>query len=150
MANSIHNIAVISFPRTASKALVRWYGKQLNKPIALGSLHHPTHMGTNDYNIREIVFAESHILHGHWHSLNLLDDDILDCLKNNYKIVTSYYPQHLTYDNFLNVTKTTDSKLFDSVMEKTIEERKKWDIWKSHIVDGDNVETVQGPPEGYC
>ena len=150
MADSVSNIAVISFPRTASKYCVRWYAEKLGKDVAYGVLHKPEYLIPEKRDIREIVFGYNHVLHGHWHTLNLLNDDILDCLKNNYKIVTTYYPQHLTYDNFLNVTKTTDSKLFDSVMEKTIEERKKWDIWKSHIVDGDNVATVQGPPEGYC
>lgn len=148
MENSVYNIAVISFPRTASKSLAEWYGKKYNKPVALGSLHQPEYLGKNFWDTKDLVFSKTHILHGHWHSLDKLDEDTLECLRSDYKIVTSYREANLVYDSLLRITQKPD--LFGSTMAKSLEEKQKWDIWKHHVLKGDIVETVSSAPKGFC
>lgn len=147
MENTVPNIAVISFPRTASKSLAKWYGKIFDKPVALGSLHAPQFYGSNIYNTQEIIKAKTHILHGHWHSLDKLDKDSLVNLYNNYRIVTSYREQSMVKQSILRIT---GEDLFDEILAKTIAERSKWNIWRNHIVEGENVEIVSCAPEGFC
>ena len=86
MANTVSNIAVISFPRSGSKTIVRNISEELNKQPALGVLHTPEHLGENNYNVKEIVFSHEYVLHGHWHTINDLEDDVKEEIKNNYKI----------------------------------------------------------------
>ena len=51
MANTVSNIAVISFPRSGSKTIVRNISEELNKQPALGVLHTPEHLKTQSFNI---------------------------------------------------------------------------------------------------
>lgn len=147
MADSIFNIAVISFPRTASKSLAEWYGRKYNKSVALGSLHTPEYLGRNLYDTKRIVKDKTDILHGHWHSLHKLDPETLGDLLLNYKIVTCYRKEELVRASILRVT---GKDLFDKTMHQTLREKGRWKIWKEHIVNGDQVETVEGIPHGYC
>ena len=56
MENAISNIAVISFPRTASRSLVHYLSEKYNKIPAHGVLHYPEYLGKNDYDIENKQF----------------------------------------------------------------------------------------------
>jgi len=148
MENSVSNIAVISFPRTASKALTKWYSDKLNKIPAYGVLHKPEYLGKNDYNKEEVIFSHKYVLHGHWHSLFLLDDYLLDHIRLNYNIVTCYRQETLVRKSLERIT--TRSDLFDTLLTNSGIEKQRWSIWKSHVVAGDKIETVQSTPQGFC
>lgn len=147
MENTIFNIAVISFPRTASRSLANWCGKKYNKPVALGSLHQPEYFGKNVYDTKKIVKAKTHILHGHWHSLHKLDSETLKYLMNNYSIFTSYREENLVRESLLKIT---GKNLFDEVMQKSLIEKARWNISKHYIIKGDNVENITQAPHGFC
>lgn len=147
MENTIRNIAVISFPRTSSKSLVKAYSEKLQKLPAYGVLHKPEYLGKNDYNVKEVVFSFKHVLHGHWHSLHLLDEDVITCLKQNYKIVTCYRDIDKVRSSIENITGRTD--LFDDLIYKSKLEKDKWEVWKQHVIEGDNLYTVDEPPPNY-
>jgi hypothetical protein len=150
MENPIHNIAVISFPRTASKSLSRYYSNLMGKPIALGVLHksETRWIGKNDYDILKVVTECNHILHGHWHTLHLVDEDVKEFIRENYKIVTCYRDIDKVKASIVEITDRDD--LFDETMKQTLNERPNWDIWKHHILDGDNIATIQEAPKGFC
>lgn len=147
MENTVHNIAVISFPRTASRSLAKWCGEKYNKPVALGSLHEPEYFGRNIYNTKEIVKAKTHILHGHWHSLHKLDKDVLSDLYYNYTIFTSYRKEALVRQSLIKIT---GKDLFKEIMKASIAEKRKWNIKQRYIMKGDTVESVLQRPEGFC
>ena len=147
MANPVYNIAVISVPRTTSRSLGKYYSELYNKPLAEGSLHQPEYIGSNCFN-PDLVFAETHILHGHWHSLYKLERPVLEHLKKYYKIVTSYRKEELVRASIIKITGRDTA--FDNCMKLTIPERQKWDIWKQYVIEGDNIETVDSIPPGYC
>lgn len=144
MEITIHNIAVISVPRTASKFLTKWYADKLQKIPAYGVLHKPEYLGKNEYNVREIVFGYKHVLHGHWHSLNLLDDDILLCLKQNYKIVTIYRDINKVQSSIETITGRDD--LFKELIKKSEKEKLNWNIDEHYVIEGDNVCKVLSIP----
>ena len=146
MENSIYNIAVISFPRTTSRSLGKYYSELYNKPLAEGSLHEPEYIGSNCYD-PGLVFMETHILHGHWHSLHNLPEPALEHLRNNYKIVTSYRREELVRESLQRIT---GKDLFDDIMSQTIAVREQWDIWKHYVIEGEKVSVVDAQPEGYC
>ena len=146
MEDTIHNIAVISFPRTTSKSLAKYYGTLYNKPVAEGSLHQPLYLGSDCYD-PGLIFEETHILHGHWHSLHNLSEQALDHLRNKYKIVTSYRPEQQVRDSLERIT---GKDLFDDTMAATIPVRNQWFIWKQFVIDGDDITEVDSMPEGYC
>lgn len=150
MENPIHNIAVISFPRTASKSLSRYYSDLYGKPTALSVLHKPETrwIGKNGYDILKVVTECNHILHGHWHTLHLLDQTVKNFIRENYKIVTCYREMNMVRESISKITDIDD--LFDITMEQTLIERPNWDIWKHHTLDGDSIETVQEAPKGFC
>lgn len=147
MANTVFNIAVISFPRTCSKTLAQHYGKLYNRPVAEGSLHDPEYMASDCFN-PSLVFDETHVLHGHWHSLYKLEPDVLAHLREHYKIVTSYRKEELVRESVLKITGYNNA--FNNAMDLTIPARKEWDIWKQYVIEGDNIETVKSIPAGYC
>lgn len=147
MENTIHNIAVISFPRTASRSLAKHYSKILNKPTALGVLHTSEFLHGADYNVREVVFNQKHVLHGHWHSLNLLDEDILEFIRNNYKIVSSVRDQKLVEFSLKKVTGQTSN--IPKLIERTINEQRKWTVYKTHQMCGDAVIDIVKVPKGW-
>lgn len=142
MANTISNIAVISFPRTASKSLVNHLAEKHNKLTAHGVLHKPEYLGKNDYNVEEIVYGHKHVLHGHWHSLHKLDDKIYQYVMENYRIATSYRRIELVKES---LNRITGKDLFDEVYRQTIIERDKWTIHEHYIMSGDVVHTVEPP-----
>ena len=45
------------------------------------------------------------------------------------------------------ITGRTD--LFEDLIQKSKIEKDKWDIWKQHIIEGDNLYTVDEPPPNY-
>jgi hypothetical protein len=145
MAEPIHNIAVISFPRTASKTLTTWYANKFDKIAAHGILHNPEYHGANDYtypNMKRRVFECTHVLHGHWHSLNLLDKDIINFIKDNYKIVSAHRESKLVFESLNEITNKPE--LIAELIEKTNAEKANWDIWKHHLIDGD-ISTIDAP-----
>ena len=147
MANTVHNIAVISFPRTASRSLAKHYSKLLHKPTELGVLHTSEFLHGAEYDIREVVFNQTHILHGHWHSLNLLDDDILEFIKNNYNIVSSVRERNLVEMSLEKITGSTS--IFAQLAEQTANEKCKWSIYKTHQMCGDEVKDVTEVPKDW-
>lgn len=142
MENTIYNIAVISFPRTASKALVNYLAERHNKLPAYGVLHTPEYLGKNEYDIEEIVYGHKHILHGHWHSLHKLDNKIYQYVMENYTIATSYRRIDLVKQSLERIT---GKDLFDQVYQQTIIERDKWTIDQHYVMSGDVAHTVQLP-----
>tara|TARA_B100000965_G_scaffold377578_1_gene371749 strand:+ start:224 stop:667 length:444 start_codon:yes stop_codon:yes gene_type:complete len=147
MANTVFNIAVISFPRTTSRSLGKYYSKLYNKPFAEGSLHDPEYVGNDCFN-PNLIFEKTHILHGHWHSLYKLERPALDYLRKHYKIVTSYRKENLVKASILRIT--GKDAAFDNYIQLTISARKQWNIWKHYIIEGDNIKTVENMPTGYC
>jgi hypothetical protein len=142
MENTISNIAVISFPRTASKALVDYMAKEHSKLPAHGVLHKPEYLGKNDYNVKDIVFGQNHILHGHWHSLNQLDSEIYDFVKENYTIVCSHRPKHLVKKSLLQIT---GKDLYDDVYKRSMEEYSKWKISAHYVMSGNGAHIIPEP-----
>jgi len=147
MENPISNIAVISFPRTASKALTKWYSDKLDKIPAYGVLHKPEYLGKNDYDKEEVIFSHRYVLHGHWHSLFLLEDHLLDYIRLNYNIVTCYRQKTLVKKSLERITNRND--LFDTLLTNSSIEKQRWSIWKSYVVAGDRIETVQSAPKDF-
>jgi len=148
MENTVYNIAVISFPRTASKSLAKYYSKLYNKPCALGSLHEPQHLYTNSNCFQpKLIFEKTHILHGHWHSLHNIDQTALNFLRDNYKIVTSYRKEELVKESILQIT--NKEQAFNDCIQETVLVRGQWNIWKHYIIDGENIDTVLAQPERY-
>jgi len=142
MENAISNIAVISFPRTASRSLVHYLSEKYNKIPAHGVLHYPEYLGKNDYDIENIVYGCKHILHGHWHSLDKLNPDIYNFVKKNYTIVTSHREMDLVKKSIIQIT---GKDLFDDVYKKSIVEKRKWDISEHYIMSGHNAYIIQKP-----
>jgi len=147
MSNTICNIAVISFPRTASRSLAKHYSTLLNKPTAMGVLHTSEFLHGNEYNIREVVLNKKHILHGHWHTLNLLDAEILEFIKNNYKIVSSVREQKYVKSSLDKITGSTVD--FNSLVQQTINEKQKWAVYKTHQMCGDIVKDIIDTPKDW-
>lgn len=146
MENAIHNIAVISFPRTCSKTLTKFLAEKYNKIPAYGVLHKPEYLGKNEYNIREVVFGQNHILHGHWHSLDKLDLDVYDCIKENYTIVSSHRDRRLVYQSLAKIIGQTDiNSVFERLLLETEAEKYKWDISEYYAIEGDEIYTIQQP-----
>lgn len=143
MENTIHNIAVISFPRTGSKSLVDYLAKKYNKLPAYGVLHTPEYLGKNDYNVNEVVFGCKHILHGHWHSLCNLDIDVYNFVKENYTIVTSHREIQKVKKSLYKIT---GQDLYDNLQIQSIKEMKKWKISQHYVMSGENVYII---PEHY-
>jgi len=145
MAEPIHNIAVISFPRTGSKALTTWYANKFDKIAAHGILHKPEYHGVSEYthsDMKRKVFECNHVLHGHWHSLHMLDKDIIKFIKDNYKIVSAHRESKLVFESLNQITNKPE--LIDGLIEKTNAEKANWDIWKHHFIDGD-ITTIDAP-----
>ena len=51
---------------------------------------------------------------------------------------------------FFNALDDYEDDLFDDKMKQTLNVRPNWDIWKHHILDGDNIATIQEAPKGFC
>jgi len=137
------NIAVISFPRTASKTLTHWYANKFDKIAAISILHQPVYYkGPVPFysDMRKTVFDCTHVLHGHWHSLHMLDKDIIKFIKDNYKIVSSHRESKLVFESLNKITNKPE--LIDGLIEKTNAEKANWDIWKHHFIDGD-ITTIE-------
>lgn len=139
------DIAVISFPRTASRSLAKYYAEKLGKQTALGVLHQSEYLHGNEYDVRDVVFGHQHILHGHWHTLKLLDTDILDFIRDNYKIVSSYRQRYRVEQSIERITGARDR--IPELIKQTEQERSKWAIYKKHVVCGDNVLTIDNVPD---
>ena len=142
---NIHNIAVISFPRTASKTLATWYANKFDKIAAHGILHQPEYYGESycSYtDMRKIVFECTHVLHGHWHTLDMLDKDIIKFIKDNYKIVSAHRESNLVFESLNQITNKPE--IIAGLIEKTNAEKANWDIWKHHLIDGD-ISTIDAP-----
>ena len=151
------NIAVISFPFTNSRKCVDWYANENGKIAAYGILHQPDYINISDYtytvsNMRSIVFGCTHVLHGHWHSLNALNTDVLDFIKDNYKIVSTYKESSAVYTSLDEVAtsypiwgKSDKATLIADIIAKTNTEKAKWDIWKQHIP---GMAVIEAPGEG--
>lgn len=147
MENTVLDIAVISFPRTASRSLAKYYAECLGKQTAMGVLHKSQYLHGNEYNVRDVVFDKKHILHGHWHTLDLLDQDILDFIRSEYKIVSSYRQRYAVE---MSIEKITGSKdMIPDMIEKTNKERSKWHIYQKHIVCGDRILTINDVPDKF-
>ena len=99
-------------------------------------------------NKEEVIFSHKYVLHGHWHSLFLLEDHLLDYIRLNYNIVTCYRQKTLVKESLERITNRND--LFDTLLTNSSIERQRWPIWKSHVVAGDKIETVQNSPKGFC
>ena len=146
--NTVLDIAVISVPRTASKSLTDYYSKETGKSAAVGILHKPEFLKpTVEYNVRKTVYEKQHVLHGHWHTLPLLDNDIKFFLRTYYKIVTSHRPEKLVRQSIERITGRDD--IFDEMIKKSLEEMRHWNIHQRYIIDGDEIIPVDECPEGY-
>ena len=151
MAEPIHNIAVISFPFTKSRGLTDWYANKNGKIAAYGILHQPDYLSISDYTysvsaMRSIVFAKTHVLHGHWHTLNALDTDVLDFIKVNYKIVSAHRESKLVFESLNEITNKPE--LIAGLIEKTNAEKANWDIWKHYHMFMTNITEIDAPGEG--
>lgn len=145
MENTVLDIAVISFPRTASRSLAKHYAERLGKQTAMGVLHRSQYLHGNEYNVRDVVFGKKHILHGHWHTLGLLDADILEYIRENYKIVSSYRQRYRVEQSIEKLTGSTEQ--IPLLLEQTEKERCKWHIYQNHVVCGDNVLSINDVPD---
>lgn len=153
------NIAVISFPFTKSRALTDWYANENGKIAAYGILHQPDYLSISDYTysvsaMRSVVFAKTHVLHGHWHTLNALDTDVLDFIKVNYKIVSAHKESSLVYASLDEVAttypvhgKSNKADLIADLIVRTNTEKAKWDIWKHHHTTRD-MTAIDAPGVG--
>lgn len=83
MANTVRNIAIISMPRTGSKSLATSFAEKLNKPV--GHIHASSFVG-NEKLTDDQILSNEFVLHGHWHTINLYPDHVLEHLRNNYEI----------------------------------------------------------------
>ena len=154
------NIAVISFPFTKSRALTDWYANENGKIAAYGILHQPDYLSISDYTysvsaMRSIVFAKTHVLHGHWHTLNALDTDILDFIKDNYNIVSAHRESSSVYTSLDEVAtsypvlaKADRAALIADIITKANTEKAKWDIWKHYHMFMTNITEIDAPGEG--
>ena len=123
-----HNIAVISLPRTGSKSLVNICANLTNKKIAYGILHKPDFLGKqwSLNEVEDIVFSENYILHGHWHTIELLPDSIQTFVKTRYKILTIDRDPNYIKNSIKNLVKNKLSiDVDDFILENKI----------SHIFD---------------
>lgn len=146
MENTVHNIAVISFPRTCSKTLTKFLAEKYNKTPAYGALHIPEYLGKNKYDIREVVFGQKHVLHGHWHSLNKLEPDVYNFIKENYNIVSSHRDKKLVYQSLAKIIGQTDiNSIFEKLLSETEAEKPKWNILEHYIIKGNEICTIQQP-----
>ena len=138
MANTVSNIAVISFPRSGSKTLVKNISKELNKQPALGVLHTPEHLGENNYNVKEIVFSHEYVLHGHWHTINDLEDDVKEEIKNNYKIIDIIRKPVDVIQSLSELIDKDKQEILDIYFEtlyKTFKAKKDWKIHETIIFE---------------
>lgn len=158
MAYTVPNIAVISFPRTASKYLVNFQSKLYGFKPAEGVLHKPEFFGDskNWENMEEIVYGRKHVLHGHWHSLNKLPHDIYFYIKQNYEIVTSHRETKLVKDSvrrILNNKSADHWYRFDThwqeLIDQTNDEIKEWNISRRYVFTKNKIEIVDECPDNF-
>jgi len=138
MENTISNIAVISFPRSGSKTLTRNIARELNKQPAYGVLHTPEYLGENNYNIKEVVFSHEYVLHGHWHTINDLEDDIKEEIKNNYKIIDIIRKPVDVIQSLFKLIDKDEQEILDIYFEtlyKTLKAKKDWKIQETIIFE---------------
>ena len=138
MENTISNIAVISFPRSGSKTLTRNIARELNKQPAYGVLHTPEYLGENNYNIKEVVFSHEYVLHGHWHTINDLEDDIKEEIKNNYKIIDIIRKPVDVIQSLFKLIDKDEKEILDIYFEtlyKTLKAKKDWKIQETIIFE---------------
>ena len=151
MAYSVPNIAVISFPRTASKYLVNFQSKLYGFKPAEGVLHKPQFVGTNDnYNkMEEIVYGNKHVLHGHWHSLNRLPHDIYFYIKQNYQIVTSHRSVDLVKSSLKRIIGDEWETHWNEIIEQTNDEIKEWNISRRYVFTKNKIQIVDECPDNF-
>ena len=145
MANTIPNVtapqytgplAVVSFPRSGSRTVVKNIAKAVNKKPALGVLHTPEYFGENNYNVKEIVFSHEYVLHGHWHTINDLEDEIKDEIHNNYKIIDIVrHPADIIKSLSKIVGDENVLNIYYDALYKTLKAKKDWDIYKTIIFE---------------
>lgn len=145
------NIAIISVPRTASRSLTKHFSKMTGKPVALGTLAVPEFLGprADEELVRSLVKNKTHVLHGHWHTLDQLSPDILDIIRNEYTIFTSYRDEMLVRESLYKIDPSiTEEKVTDLFAGSELE-RAKWNVAKSYVLDEENVNEVTERPNGF-
>lgn len=148
MENTILNIAVISFPRTASKFITNHYAKQSGKQPAYGVLHKSEYLHPLEkYHIDEIVYGHKHVLHGHWHTLRLLDSEILDYIAKEYRIVTTFRERKLVEQSIKNIAGLDYN--IEKLIKQTEKERKNWNLYKQHIIKENSIIDVNYCPKDF-
>jgi len=81
-------------------------------------------------------------LHGHWHSLNQLDSEIYDFVKENYTIVCSHRLKLLVKKSLLKIT---GEDLYDDVYKRSMEEYSKWKISAHYVMSGSGAHIIREP-----
>ena len=79
--------------------------------------------------------------------MNLLDADILEFIKNNYKIVSSVREQKYVKSSLDKITGSTVD--FNSLLQQTINEKQKWAVYKTHQMCGDIVKDIIDTPKDW-
>ena len=103
-----------------------------------------------NYNImEEIVYGNKHVLHGHWHSLNKLPNNIYFYIKENYKIVTSHRPINLVKSSLKRIIGDEWETHWNEIIKQTNDEIKEWDISKRYIFSKNKIEIVDECPANF-
>ena len=104
MANTVHNLAVISNPRTGSKSLAAHFSNLTGKDV--GHIHRSPYLH-NPVLCTEEITSGQFVLHGHWHTLDQLNTSALEYIYNTYEIHTvSRDPVHSLASTLLLISST--------------------------------------------
>lgn len=139
--NDVENVAVISIPRTGSKSLVNTIAEIKNKEIKYGILHKPEYLGKvfTENEVAECVFSKKYILHGHWHTLHLLQEEIQEFIKKNYAIVSVIRDHQMILKSVnrllvqtlgLKIANNDIEKKVNQIIEDSYKVMNSWPIYK--------------------